>query len=136
MSSWRQERDGVPPWNERLKCHCGFHAWLQVCEDNKPNGKRGCRFFKCPDIDDNFVACTFMEWIDTRPIRGEPHWPRQLETKAQYYGRMEAARDVARAPRLEEERHVHQREICLKGKVDQLRRQHEELGAREVALKW
>nr|TKW03020.1 hypothetical protein SEVIR_7G042000v2 [Setaria viridis] len=128
MMPWRQERDGVPPWNELPKCHCGFRAWLQVCEDNRPRRKRGCRFFKCPDNEDNFMACTLMEWIDAL-------WPRQLETKAQYYGRMEAAQDTACAVRLEEERRVRQREIRLKGKVDQLQRRREELGAREATLK-
>ena len=97
MSSWREEQNGVPPWNECPKCHCGFRAWLQVWEDDTPRGKKGCRYFKCPNIDDDFKVSPFinilnifstygylelirneyagmhiMEWIDTRPLGGCP----------------------------------------------------------------
>nr|TKV94944.1 hypothetical protein SEVIR_9G329300v2 [Setaria viridis] len=94
MSSWRDEQNGIPPWNERPKCHCGFHAWLQVWEDRVPRGKKAYRYFKCPTIDDDFKACTFMEWIDTRPLEEVGIILVVLETKAQYYGRLEAAQDV------------------------------------------
>nr|TKW16043.1 hypothetical protein SEVIR_5G273800v2 [Setaria viridis] len=130
-----REQNRVPPWNERPKCHCGFRACLQVWEDRIPRGKKGYRYFKCPDIDDDFKACTFMEWINIRPLREVPIIPVVLETKGQYYGRLEAARDAARAARLEQERRIHQQQIRLKGKEDELQRRRDQLGAREVALK-
>nr|TKW32474.1 hypothetical protein SEVIR_2G170600v2 [Setaria viridis] len=129
MGSLWDEQNGIPPCNERPKCHCGFRAWLQVWEDQVPRGKKGCRYFKCPDIDDDFKACTFMEWIDIRPLGEVPIIPVVLETKAQYYSWLEAARDAARAARLEQERCLRQQQIRLKGKED------DQLGAREVALK-
>ncbi|KAF8673129.1 hypothetical protein HU200_048676 [Digitaria exilis] len=110
MSTWRDDPNAIPPWNERPKCHCGFRTWLQVWTDPLPQGKKGCRFFKCPDIDDDFKACTFMQWIDTRPL-----------------GRVSLKE--------EQERRVRQQQIHLKGKEDELKRRRAELGQREAALK-
>ncbi|KAF8729849.1 hypothetical protein HU200_017306 [Digitaria exilis] len=110
MSTWRDDRNVIPPWNERPKCHCGFRTWLQVWDEPLPRGKKGCRFFKCPDIDDDFKACTFMQWVDTRPL-GE----------------------VRAIP--EHKRRVRQQQIRLKDKEDELKRQRAHLGEREAALK-
>ncbi|RCV17089.1 hypothetical protein SETIT_3G191600v2 [Setaria italica] len=110
MSSWRDEQNRIPPWNEHPKCHCGFRVWLQVWEDRVPRGKKGCRYFKCPDIDDDFKACTFMEWIDTRPLGEVGIIPMQ-------------------------ERRIRQQQIHLKSTEDDLQRQRNQLGAREAALK-
>ncbi|KAF8697881.1 hypothetical protein HU200_035375 [Digitaria exilis] len=110
MSTWRDDPNAIPPWNERPKCHCGFRTWLQVWTDPLPQGKKGCRFFKCPDIDDDFKACTFMQWIDTRPL-----------------GRVSLKE--------EQERRVRQQQIRLKGKEDELKRRRAELDQREAALK-
>nr|TKW15832.1 hypothetical protein SEVIR_5G213600v2 [Setaria viridis] len=136
MSSWRDEQNGIPPWNERPKCHCGFCAWLQVWEDRVSRRKKGCRYFKCPGIDDDFkVTCTFIEWIDTRPLGEVGIIPVVLETKAQYYGRLEAARDEACLARLEQERCICQQQIHLKGKEDELQRQRDQLEERQKKMK-
>ncbi|KAF8661748.1 hypothetical protein HU200_056700 [Digitaria exilis] len=110
MSTWRDDRNAIPPWNERPKCHCGFRTWLQVWDEPLPQGKKGCRFFKCPDIDDDFKACTFMQWVDTRPLG--------------------AVRPIP-----EHERRVRQQQIRLKGKEDELKRRRAQLGEREATLK-
>ncbi|KAF8723292.1 hypothetical protein HU200_021810 [Digitaria exilis] len=120
MSTWRDDPNAIPPWNERPKCHCGFRTWLQVWTDPLPQGKKGCRFFKCPDIDDDFKACTFMQWIDTRPL-GRVSL-NEVETKGQYYARHTQAREEARLAREEQERRVRQQQIRLKGKEDELKR--------------
>ncbi|KAF8769434.1 hypothetical protein HU200_006463 [Digitaria exilis] len=92
MSTWRDDRNAIPPWNERPKCHCGFRTWLQVWDEPLPQGKKGCRFFECPDIDDDFKACTFMQWVDTRPLGAVRPIPEQVENKSQYYARLTQAR--------------------------------------------
>ncbi|RCV20420.1 hypothetical protein SETIT_4G054400v2 [Setaria italica] len=114
---------------EHPECHCGFRVWLQVWEDRVPRGKKGCRYFKCPDIDDDFKACTFMEWIDTRPLGEVGIIPVVLETKVQYYGRLEAARDTTCLARLEQERRIHQQQIQAA-----LKWQEEEFEARQAQL--
>ena len=158
MCAWRDDLNGVPTWDERPKCRCGFHCWLQVCDDVLKPTKLGCRFFRCPDIDDDFKvflshifylfqvlpsfytyflhlqACTFVEWIDTMPPRGVSVL-RDIETKGQYYSRMEQARELERLARLARERRVRQEQIRLKGKEDELQRRRETLGVREAALK-
>ncbi|KAF8695528.1 hypothetical protein HU200_037372 [Digitaria exilis] len=110
MSTWRDDRNGIPPWKERPKCHCGYRTWLQVWTDPLPQGKQGCRFFKCPDIDDDFKACTFKQWVDTRPVGG-----------IQFHQ--------------EQERRVRQQQSRLKAKEDELTRRRAQLGEREAALK-
>ncbi|RCV29747.1 hypothetical protein SETIT_6G037300v2 [Setaria italica] len=135
MSSWRDDQNGIPLWNEHPKCHCGFRASLQVWEDRLPRGKKGCRYFKCPNIDYDFKACTFMEWIDTRLLREVGIILVELETKGQYHARHTEARETACLARLEQERRICQQQIRLKGKEDELQRQREQLGAREAALK-
>ncbi|KAF8670861.1 hypothetical protein HU200_050125 [Digitaria exilis] len=82
----------------------------------------------CPDIDDDFKACTFMQWIDTRPLgRLLFH---QVGTKGQYYAKHTQAREEARLSREEQERRVRQqqREAALKI-------QEEQFQAREAQLK-
>ena len=58
MSSWRSDPFGVPEWHERPKCHCGFRTMLGVWTDRVQRAKYGRRFFKCPDLDDDFVVTT------------------------------------------------------------------------------
>lgn len=79
-------------------------------------------------------ACTFIEWIDTKPPRGVLV-RRDIETKGQYYSRMEENRELERLARLAQERRVRQEQIRLKGKEDELQRRRETLGVREAALK-
>ena len=74
-------------------------------------------------------ACTFMEWIDTRPLGEEPFIIHQVENKGQYYARLTEAREVVRLARLEQERRIHHQQIHLKGKEDELQRRREQLGA-------
>ncbi|CAO2177849.1 unnamed protein product [Urochloa humidicola] len=107
MSSWKDDRKGIPPWNERPKCYCGFRAWLQVWDDTIPTHKYGCRYFKCPDIDDDFKACTFIQWVDTSPVP-RPVSPTQVESKGQYNIRHADAREAARLAREEQERCIRQ----------------------------
>ncbi|KAJ1256238.1 hypothetical protein BS78_K061100 [Paspalum vaginatum] len=53
----------------------------------------GHRCFKCPDLDNDFMACTFLELIDTEHA---PAWPMQrpqeIETKGRYMVHMDEAR--------------------------------------------
>nr|TKW10332.1 hypothetical protein SEVIR_6G157200v2 [Setaria viridis] len=132
MSSWRDDQHGIPPWNERPKCHCGFRAWLQVWDDRLPRGKKGCRYFKYPDIDDDFKACTFMEWIDTRSLEEVGIILHQLETKGQYYARHTETREAARLAWLEQERCIHQQQI--RAQEVALKRQEEKFKARQAQL--
>ncbi|KAF8652051.1 hypothetical protein HU200_062995 [Digitaria exilis] len=135
MSTWRDDPNAIPPWNERPKCHCGFRTWLQVWTDPLPQGKQGCRFLKCPNIDDDFKACTFMQWIDTRPLgRVRFH---QVETKGQYHARHTQAREEARLAREEQERRVRQqqREAALKIQEEQFQAREAQLKREEDELK-
>ncbi|KAF8739208.1 hypothetical protein HU200_013930 [Digitaria exilis] len=130
MSTWRDDRNAIPPWNERPKCHCGFRTWLQVWDEPLPQGKKGCRFFKCADIDDDFKACTFMQWVDTRPLGAVRPIPEQVENKSQYYARLTQAREEACLAREEHERRVRQQQIRAALKI-----QEEQFQAREADLK-
>ncbi|WVZ62019.1 hypothetical protein U9M48_011814 [Paspalum notatum var. saurae] len=96
----------------------------------------GRRCFKCPDLDNDFMPCTFLEWIDTPSA---PAWPRRIpqetESKGRYMVRMDEAREAERQAILQRERQLRQKQIRLDGKNKQLNRRRENLVAREIELK-
>ncbi|KAJ1273741.1 hypothetical protein BS78_05G007400, partial [Paspalum vaginatum] len=126
---------GVPLWSERPRCRCGSRAWMVTIMDISDRNY-GRRCFKCPDLDNDFMPCTFLEWIDTNSA---PAWPRRVpvetETKGRYMVRMDEVREAERQAILERERQLRQQQIRLDGKDKPLNRRRDDLVAREIELK-
>jgi len=61
MSSWKSDPFEVSDWRERPKCHCVFRMILCVWTDRLPRDKYKCRYFTCPDLDDDFMVTTITK---------------------------------------------------------------------------
>jgi hypothetical protein len=53
-ADWRFNCVLLPPWNERTTCRCGRVAIVNTWEFDESD-QAGKRFFKCPDLDLDFV---------------------------------------------------------------------------------
>ncbi|KAJ1266893.1 hypothetical protein BS78_07G014800 [Paspalum vaginatum] len=78
--SWKDDPFRVPLWSERPRCRCGFRAWMVTIMD-RSDRNYGRRCFKCPDLDNNFMQCTFLEWIDTVHLLGQGGYLRRQKQK-------------------------------------------------------
>jgi hypothetical protein len=54
-ADWRLNRRIIPPWYEWPTCRCGRVAIVDVWEHDVTD-RVGRRFFKCPDLDPDFVV--------------------------------------------------------------------------------
>jgi len=93
-----------------------------------------CLFVNAIKHSSIFQACTFLEWVDKRPLQELDILKTQVETKMRYRIRLEEAREAARLARVEQERRVHQQELRVKGKEAQLKHRREKLSEQEAAL--
>jgi hypothetical protein len=63
VSSWRTDPTQLPEWRERPKCHYGFRTIMSVLYED---GHYGCRYFTCPDLDDDFMVRTTTKSLNSR----------------------------------------------------------------------